>query len=449
MSTREAADLLIEARWVLPIAPPCAALRDHAVAVRDGRIVALGPAPQLRARFAAAPRIERGSHVLLPGLIDAQTRSARRLLRGRLAPAGSDAEAARLRALQRWGGADFARDCARIAMAEMLRAGITAFAERSFWPEELARLASALRMRVHVGLPVAEHATPWAADLDAHLARAEALWDEHRTDPWVTLSFAPVGAVGEQALARVRRVADELDARVTLPVRSGGPDAARTGVHALGQLEALRLIGPGLTGLVAGPLAPEDLELVSRHCASLVLCPHDSLSRGDFAALAPAVFRHATAQHRLALGTGEPARTGTHELLPEVRLATLLAAAAQREAPELPAGQQATAALTWATLGGAAALGLSAETGSIEAGKAADLLCCSLAELECEPLPSPAAALALAGTRAQVCDVWIAGRALVAAGRLLAMDETELRAVAASWNTRLERDWDTRLEEMP
>ena len=51
MSIRERADLLIEARWLLPIAPANTALADQAVAVTAGRIVALGPAAQLRARF--------------------------------------------------------------------------------------------------------------------------------------------------------------------------------------------------------------------------------------------------------------------------------------------------------------------------------------------------------------------------------------------------------------
>ncbi len=51
MSTRERAELLIEARWLLPIAPANTALADHAVAVSAGRIVAIGPATQLRTRF--------------------------------------------------------------------------------------------------------------------------------------------------------------------------------------------------------------------------------------------------------------------------------------------------------------------------------------------------------------------------------------------------------------
>jgi len=71
MSTRESAELLIEARWLLPIAPANTALADHAVAVSAGRIVAVGPSAALRARFEIRERVVRERHALLPGLVNA------------------------------------------------------------------------------------------------------------------------------------------------------------------------------------------------------------------------------------------------------------------------------------------------------------------------------------------------------------------------------------------
>src|SRR5438270_13514340 len=70
MSIRERADLLFEARWLLPIAPANTALAEHAVAVTAGRIVAVGPAAQLRERFETGERVVRERHALLPGLVN-------------------------------------------------------------------------------------------------------------------------------------------------------------------------------------------------------------------------------------------------------------------------------------------------------------------------------------------------------------------------------------------
>src|SRR5437868_6994399 len=78
----ESVDLLIEARWVLPIAPVNTVLADHAVAVTSGRIVALGPTAQMNARFEPRERVVRHDHALLPGFVNAHTRAAMTLFRG-------------------------------------------------------------------------------------------------------------------------------------------------------------------------------------------------------------------------------------------------------------------------------------------------------------------------------------------------------------------------------
>ena len=78
----ETADFLIEPRWLLPIAPGNTVLEGHAVAVSAGRILAAGPATELRERYAPRSRIVREHHALLPGLVNAHTRACHTLLRG-------------------------------------------------------------------------------------------------------------------------------------------------------------------------------------------------------------------------------------------------------------------------------------------------------------------------------------------------------------------------------
>src|SRR5690348_10770106 len=75
-------DLLIEAGWVVPVEPHGVVLKDHAVAVRDGAIVALLPVAGARARFAAKETVSRPGGVLLPGLVNAHCHNPMTLLRG-------------------------------------------------------------------------------------------------------------------------------------------------------------------------------------------------------------------------------------------------------------------------------------------------------------------------------------------------------------------------------
>ncbi|MDB6102269.1 MAG: chlorohydrolase family protein, partial [Gammaproteobacteria bacterium] len=100
---------------------------------------------------------------------------------------------------------DFIREGTQLAIAEMLRAGITSFADMYSFPEEAARAASAARVRAAIGLPVADAPGVWAVNATSHFEKAEQLWDEYKADPWVCLYFAPhdAAAVSDETLIRV------------------------------------------------------------------------------------------------------------------------------------------------------------------------------------------------------------------------------------------------------
>src|SRR5579864_7994187 len=220
MSHADTAEFLIEPRWLLPIAPANTVLEGQAVAVRGGRIVAVGAALELRQRYATGTRLVRERHALLPGLVNTHTCACHTLLRG------LPVRGPRLRWLietlapleQRALSADLVRDGTRLGIAEMLRAGITCYADQSPLPQEAARVAAAAQLRARIGLPISDAPTVWAEDATAHLARAEALWDEYRNDARIGLYFAPQPGAGlsDATLARLRRVADELDARIVM-----------------------------------------------------------------------------------------------------------------------------------------------------------------------------------------------------------------------------------------
>lgn len=372
MDLPQSVDLIIEARWVLPIAPVNTVLADHAIAVTSGRIVALGPIAQMNARFEARERVVRRDHALLPGFVNAHTRVITSL--------------------------EFAREGTQRAIAEMLLAGITSFADMSSFPEEVARTASAARLRAAIGLPIAD---------TTHFEKAEQLWDEYMSDPWVCLYFAPHDAaeVSDQTLIRVRRVADELDARVAME----SPPLER--MHSLG------LLRPGFTAI---GLNSNDSALIGTTGVCVVACVQAELRRG--AGVVPV--SNLDRQHvTVAFGTGAPATVGALDILAEARAAALID-------NRLTAQQ----ALRIATLGGATALGFGAAIGSIEPGKYADLVCFDLNRLACQSTRQVPDAIVFSATREQASDVWTSGRAAVSGRHLLAFDEQELSTFAHRWS---------------
>jgi 5-methylthioadenosine/S-adenosylhomocysteine deaminase len=436
MPAPESADLLIEARWALPMAPANTVLTDHAVAVTGGRIVAVGPAREVKSRFEAREHVVRPDHALLPGFVNAHTRAASVLLRG----AGSAQNAGRGASFD-FATADFVRDGTKVAIAEMLQAGITCFADTNLFPEESARVAASARIRAAIGLPVADVRSPWAANATEHFAKAEQIWDMYRSDPWVDLYFAspPPFEISDATLSRLRRVADELDARVAMPVHeseSGVREAvSRDGKRPLERLQSLGLLRPGFCAVHLNQLEGPDLDIVTSTGIAAIACPQAGLRQGHGSApLSQLESKGVT----VALGTGEPIFAGALDMLAEARAAALFGnAGSTRDLFGDPRVGDAEGALRMATLGGALALGVGSRIGSIEPGKAADFVCIDLSPLACQPPLRPAEAALFAATRGQIADVWISGRAAVAGGRLLAFDEQEISALARQWAERV------------
>ena len=90
-----------------------------------------------------------------------------------------------------------------------------------------------------------------------------------------------------------------------------------------------------------------------------------------------------------------------------------------------------------ATLSGARALGLEAVTGSLELGKAADLVAFDLSGLAQQPIYDPVSQLVYASGRDCARHVWVAGRQLLDERRLTRLDEQALHASACDWGQRI------------
>lgn len=438
MQPKEPADLLISPRWLLPIAPVNTVLEEHAVVVTGGRIVAVGARAGLEARFEPRESVARPDHVLMPGLVNAHTRASMVLLRGLpvhgplmrwLRETVSPVEL-------RWASPDFVREGTQLAIAEMLRAGITAFADAYLFPEEAARAAAAARVRAAIGLPVTDPAEPGNTNAASQLARAERLWDDYKSSPWVSLYFAPPPsyAISDAALDHLRSVADEIDARMAMAVHETDVELHDTlsqhGKRPLQRLADLGLLRPGFTAVHMNKLDADDLELARQTGIAVVACPQSDLRLGSGVTAVSKLLERGVP---LGLGSDSPVCSGALDVLAEARLALHLCG---RDAGDSRA-PTALDALQMATLGGATALGLGNTCGSIEVGKAADLICVALSSLACQPAMNVAETVVFSATRHNVTDVWVGGRSAVSAGRLLAFDEQEQLQLARHWAERM------------
>ncbi len=431
-------NLLISARWVVPVEPAGTVLERHAVAVSAGRIEAVLPAAQAAQRYAQYARVDLPGHALIPGLINAHTHAAMSLMRG----IADDLPLMRWLQGHIWPveakhvSAQFVKDGTLLACAEMLRGGVTCMNDMCFFPEAALEAALQAGMRAALGIIVLEFPSAYASDPDAYLAQGLALRDRWLEHPLVSFCLAPHApyTVSDASFRKVARLAAELELPVHVHVHETREEVERSltehGVRPLQRLAGLGLLGPNLISVHSVHLAPEEIALLARHGCSVAHCPSSNLKLAS--GLAP-VAALLDAGVNVALGTDGAASNNRLDLFQEMRLAALLAKAGSGNAEAMPA----QAALRAATLGGAIALGAQARIGSIVPGKAADLVAVALDDIALQPVYDVVSHLVYACGREHVTDVWVAGERVVRERALTRLDLADLQGRAVLWQTNI------------
>jgi 5-methylthioadenosine/S-adenosylhomocysteine deaminase len=430
----QAIDLLVFPRWLVPVEPAGVVLEEHALAVDGGRIVEVLPAAFARQAFTARETLELPRHALLPGLVNTHTHAAMTLLRG-LAddlPLMDWLQHHIWPAEARHVGYTWCADGVRLAAAEMIRGGTTCFNDMYFFPDATADVAVETGLRATVGLIVLDFPSAWAQNADDYIRRGLETHDRVRDQPLLRTVFAPHApyTVGDAPLKRVRTLANELGIGIHMHVHETAGEVA--GAVAAGgkrpwqRLRELDLFAPDFIAVHMTQLNDEEIADAARLGVSVAHCPESNLKLAS--GFCPVARLHAAGVN-VALGTDGAASNNDLDMLGELRTAALLAKGAAGDASAVPAH----AALEMATLGGARALNLDEEIGSLVKGKSADFLAIDLARPATQPVYHLLSQLVYAACRDQITDVYVAGRALMRAGRLLTIDETAVFAKAGEW----------------
>jgi 5-methylthioadenosine/S-adenosylhomocysteine deaminase len=434
------AELLIHAQWVLPVDPRDRQLTDHAVAIADGRILAVLPSEEARRSVEAQRVIDLPGHLLIPGLINAHTHAAMVLMRG-LAddlPLMTWLHEHIWPAEQRWVDPGFVADGTRLAVLEMLRGGITCYNDMYFHPEVTAQVTAEAGMRAVIGMIVVDFPTGYAASADEYIAKGLALHDHYRDHPLIRVAFAPHSpyAVSDAPLQRVRALADELEVPIHIHLHETRDEILQSlrdhGERPISRLNRLGLLGPGLACVHMTQLEEDEIALLADTGAHVVHCPESNLKLASgFCPVAGLL----EAGINVSIGTDGAASNNDLNMLGEMRTAALLGKGVAGSASAIPAAT----ALRMATINGARALGLEDEIGSLEPGKSADMVALDLRDSHTQPLYHPVSQLVYAASQQQVRQVWVRGRQLIRDGLPTRLDNGRIITAAQTWGERLGR----------
>lgn len=421
-------DLVIRAAYVVTCDDAMAVIEKGAVVIRDGCIAAVGPEESIP--VGDAELIEASGRILMPGLINMHCHAGDSLFRGLVENLPLESWLQTVWKAERTIlDPETCRLGAELGLAELLLSGVTTVMDMFWFPEETVRAAKALGMRIATGGIFFDPPGMDGHLADRRLADATAFFDAAEDDPFVfpgclphgTYTVSPEHLTNAARLSRARggfwctHAAETLAEQATVTERYGR--------RVIGHLADLDLLGPDVVLAHCVHLDEVEIELLAASGTHVVHNPMSNLKLASGFAPVPALL---DAGVNVTLGTDGAISGNDLDMWLAMRLAATLHKATTGNAAAVTTGQ----ALAMATRNGARALKAEDRLGSIEVGKQADFILVDIDRLHAAPLFDPITHLVYSAGRGDVTDVFVAGRRVVEAGRLLTADVDALVSAA-------------------
>jgi 5-methylthioadenosine/S-adenosylhomocysteine deaminase len=410
------------------------------LAIENGRIAGVGPAESLPDPTGFSRTMDLAGHLVMPGLVNAHTHSAMVLFRGR-------AEGQSLLTMDGWYNsirepelsllAEDIGPAVALSCAEMALSGTTTFCDQYFFAEEIAAAAEASGLRAVIAYGIVQLGDE-ARGL-SELAKAGAFIERQRRGggrivPWFG-PHAPYVDNSEDLLKAEIELARKYGVGLHLHMAAGPEDNEETlrryGLTATAALERDGFFANRIHAAHCLDLSEEDIDIFARSpAASVAYCATAGLRSGR-EGLCPAVKLRQKGVV-VALGTDNVAANNSYDMVAEMRVAGLVAS--HREGRAQPISSREL--IRMATIDGARALGLEHETGSLEAGKAADIIAIDLSGPGYSETPDPETLLVYSGSGRDVRHVWVDGVEIVRDRKLQLQDFGEIRRTYSAAHAR-------------
>jgi 5-methylthioadenosine/S-adenosylhomocysteine deaminase len=415
--------------------------RRGSIAITGDAIAAVGAAADA---YTAADTIDCGGRVVMPGLVNAHTHVPMTLLRGLADDLRLDVwlMGYMMPVEREFVNPEFVSLGTRLGCAEMIRSGVTCFADMYYFEDAIAKATAAVGMRALCAQTVLRFPTPDATSYEDSLALARDFIERWRGHPLIVPGPAPHAPY--TCTAEILRACAELAVEYDVPLHTHlaettlEVDNARRehGMPVVPWVKKQGLFDAKVLAAHCVHVDEGEIRALKNFNAGVAHNPSSNLKLG--AGIAP-VAKMLELGLDVGIGTDGAASNNDLDMFEEMRLAALLAKGAGGDPTALPARD----ALAMATRLGARAMHLDHLTGSLEPGKRADLIVVDLDTLHNVPAfdrdPNGIyAQIVYASKSTDVVDVMCNGRWLMRGRELLTVDERELREAARALARRVD-----------
>jgi 5-methylthioadenosine/S-adenosylhomocysteine deaminase len=435
---KEHVDVLVSGGTVVTMDAQRRIVEDGAVAVRGDTIVAAGPRAEIEARFDASRQIDARGKLVMPGLINGHQHAPMVLFRGLADDLALNdwlqkyifpAEARNVTE-------DFVTWGTRLGVLEMIRGGTTTYADMYYFEDAVARVTKEAGMRGVLGETVLDFPAPDNKSLPQALAYTEEYVKRWKGDPLITPAVAPHSTYtcSEKTLqvsaALARRYAVPLLTHVAEAPFENEQNRAKHGLSTVAYLENIGLLGPDMLAAHCIWVDAGDIALLASRGVGCVHNPSSNMKTSS--GVSPVVDMLA-AGVRVGLGTDGAASNNDLDMFEEMDMAAKLQKIARMNPQVLPAEQ----VVEMATIGGARALHMEKDIGSLEPGKKADLIVVRTDAPHSTPLYNVYSQLVYSLKASDVETVVIAGRPVMENRRMLTLDEDAVLSKAREYAKKI------------
>jgi len=442
---REEADLLIEGiDWLITVDETRRVVRNAGVAIRDGRFIMIGGADEVSHRVVAGERLDGSGTVATPGFVDGHLHSSFQLSRGLADEV--NAKAFLFERMYPYEGAlteEDVFDSARLAAWELLRHGVTCFVDPgNYFPSATVRACREVGIRVFAAQSTFDQATSVLGLLPESMIdstgsaveRTEGFLKEYggpiERGYSASTSFRGLNNSSDELIVKLRTLAGEhdtfLQCHACFSYSTRDASISQHGIGEIERLDRLGVLDQKMLLIHAGWIGPGEFAAITDKHPSLVAAPSSSFHSGYGNFVVGLMPEFLAMGVNVALGS-DHASSGSVDMCREMYLAACGYKEARIDAAIMPP----ETVLEMATINGARAVGAAADLGAIEVGKLADIVLFDATTPEWLPLFNPVANLVYSAPGSTVRSVLVGGELVVDRGRLVKVDEGDIRNSAA------------------
>jgi len=433
-------DLIVSGGTIVTMDGPRRVIDNGAIAIKGGRIEAIGRASDIDQRYTARQVINATGKVVVPGLINGHTHVPMTLFRG----LADDLD------LQEWltkyifpaeaknVTEEFVRVGTRLGLAEMIRGGTTTYCDMYYFEDAIADETSKAGMRGVLGETVIDFAVADNKTNAEAMSYVEGFVKKWQGNALVIPAVAPHApyTVSEEHLRAIRAFSDRTGAPIVTHIsetkREVDDSIKAKGASPIDYLNRIGFLNNRVIAAHVVWPTEEELGLLKKLGVGIVHNPQSNMKLASGVAPVTEMLKN---DLPVGLGTDGAASNNDLNIWEEIDTAALLHKVISKD-PKVVSAQEA---FEMATIRGARALHLEKEIGSIEKGKRADIVIVDLDDLHQTPYYNIYSDLVYATKASDVRSVIVEGRVIMRDRRLLTLKEETIKADARHYRERIIR----------